>query len=168
MKFIFSLILLCFISVNFAQKKDGSSFGLGVSMRKIDYFLDVNYQYRFHQLEWHSGVEFGIVKTFFQQRILPGIHLGLSYILFEFPRFQLSPMVDLHYSVLQFNKLTHHYNFWQEYLLGYRLTYGGKWRLVQSAGIGPVLESYRSAYNQQLKTTIGLGYSFQIGVSYAL
>jgi hypothetical protein len=167
MRFIVFLYLSFLIFNLTAQEKHFNAFSVSLDARKIDYFFRIESHFKVQKINVALGIEFGIVKTLFQQRFFPGVHGQISYPLLKTAHFSLAPAIELNYNVLTVQKSAKHPNVFQEYRLGYQLTWGKTFKLIHSAGIGMIAEQYYGAYSQKYITAVGLGYSVKIGCFYA-
>lgn len=168
MKTRFFLILLLLSHISYAQEKTAHTLGVGISMTRLDYFLGLRYQQQYDHAGISAGIGTGIGKTFFQQRLFPMINFATSWNFLDNPSVTLGPEISFSYSALRQNGKSSRPNFWQEYYVGYIFTVGKKIRFVQISEAGYMLESYFSTYNKAYKSVLNLGYSFHIGLSYAL
>ncbi|MDD2982863.1 MAG: hypothetical protein PHQ74_05695 [Crocinitomicaceae bacterium] len=167
MKLFLSLLLSFLIFSSIAQENQAKSFSVSLDVRKIDYFLAIDYHFGVQKLNFAFGLETGIVKTFFQQRFFPGIHAQINYPLLNKNHFFLAPAFDLNYNLLSVQKGSRHPHVFQEYRLGYQLNCGNKLKLIHSAGVGLISEHFYGAYSQKYRSAIGFAYSVKIGCLYA-
>lgn len=155
-----------FMLTAFGQEACSKSFSASIDARKMDYFFGVDYHIKFEKFYLALGVETGIIKTAFQQRLFPGIHLQATYPLIKKERFTFAPAIDLNANALQIQRKSRHLNLFQEFRLGYDLRWGNKFKFIHSAGLGIIGEHFYGAYSQKYKTAFDIGYSIKLGCLY--
>ena len=155
-----------FVLTSNAQEKNTNSVSVSVDARKMDYFFGLSYHLKNQNFHISFGVETGIIKTAFQQRLFPGIHAQIAYPLVKRQRFSFGPAFGVNYNLLQIEYASNQPNLFQEYRLGYDLKWGNKLKFVHSAGLGIISEHYYGAYSQKYLTALDLGYSVKIGCLY--
>ncbi len=163
--FLFLCMSLCFCNLQ-AQNEKSNAVSLSTDIRRIDYFLGVDYHLEIQNFQISLGLETGIIKTMFQNRLFPGIHAQVAYPILKTPIFSLSPAIDLNYNFLNVVRNSSHPNVYQEYRLGYALKWGKKIQLIHSAGIGLIAEHAYGTYSQKYIQALNLGYSIKLGCLY--
>lgn len=168
MRLVAIIFLLFFTGSVSAQERNKQSVGFGLSVTRMDFFFQTNYQVQLNRMELSAGAGIGILRSIFQGRIFPEISLRSSYYLIDKPSIQLGPTLSLNYSGVRLNKSIPRFNFWQEYYLGYSFTVGKRLKFVHILELGPMIETYFNDFEQKQNTVGTLGYSLQIGCRYAL
>lgn len=164
---IIAVICLCITTTGWTQEKQHPDIGLGVRLNRMDYFLEADAAFTRRRLVYTAGVGIGIGRTIFQTRFYPEVRFTANYQPIQRKAFAFGPVLSLGISALRINSQSSRVNWWQEYTVGYGLTVGNRLKLVQRAEIGPMAETYHSAYLNRLRTAWTWTYSLQIGLRYA-
>jgi hypothetical protein len=164
---IVAVLCICIATLGFAQERDSIGFGLGARLNRMDCFLEADASLGVHRWNYSAGLGFGIGRTILQTRFYPEMRIGVVYQLVHHKAFSLGPVVSVAASALRVNATSSRINWWQEYTLGYALTAGKRMKFIQRTEIGPMAETYHSAFENRLRTGWTWTYSFQIGLRYA-
>lgn len=154
-----------FFTIN-AQENRTNALSVSIDARKVDFFFGMDFHFQVQKINLAVGIESGVVKTVFQQRLFPGIHGQITYPLLKTENFSLAPAFDLNYNILSIQKSAKHPNIFQEYRLGYDLKWGNKFKFIHSAGLGLITEHFYGAYSQKYTTAFALAYSVKMGCLY--
>jgi hypothetical protein len=160
-------ICMCMATRGFAQQRDSVDFGLGARLNRMDAFLEADANLAIHRWNYTAALGFGIGRTIFQRRLYPEMRMGVVYQLVHKKAFSMGPVLSIAASALRVNRNSSRINWWQEYTLGYALTAGKRLKFTQRAEIGPMAETYHSAFENRLRTGWTWTYSLQIGLRYA-
>lgn len=150
-----------------AQEIQRADLGLGVRLNRMDFFLEADAGFTRQRFVYNAGVGIGIGRTIFQTRFYPELRIGAQYQFIQRKAFAFGPVVSAAVSALRIHSQSTRIRWWQEYTLGYALAIGNRLKFVQRSEIGPMAETYHSAYNQRLRTVWSWTYSLQIGLRYA-
>jgi hypothetical protein len=145
-----------------AQKR--SLISTSVSIQKFDVFSSFSYDSKFSSWNFNSSLGLGVNRTFYQQSIFPQIQTGLSYLMLGDARnFQIGPEIVIFAS--SFKNFQRHYFFASQ--IGYFLTYGKKWTILNRVNLGLIQEIFQNT-NGQISKGITPNFQFLIGIGYVL
>ncbi len=155
-----------FMFIAFGQERCTKSFSASLEARKMDYFLGIDFHLKFKRLNLAVGIETGMIKTAFQQRLFPGFHFQAAYPIIKKERFTLAPAIDFNANMLQVQGSSRNPNLFNESRLGYELKWGNKFKFIHAAGLGIITEHFYGAYSQKYKSAFGMAYSIKMGCLY--
>lgn len=166
---ILLILVSIFISGSSLKAQDSleNQIGFQFGMTKQDFFTGIIYSRNFSKIQPFTSLEFGVNRTFFQNRIFPRLGIGCTYKALNKAPFDLGPVISYSYSFLKVNKSTNHFHQWNEVYFGYKLTVGRKFLLTNSILCGLMNERYFNQLTQKNDGVIGFGFYVNLGVNYA-
>jgi hypothetical protein len=142
---------------------------ISFSYRTREVFHGFTYTQQYKKTAFSTGLNLGVKSSYSQGTIFPQIHLKFAY----FPVVKqnlktqntlfFGPQIQLKSAIQRVSKL--HSSF--DFLIGYDLSYGQKWRFYHTLSCGPYLEVFKNEYRQtyfvrslNFYLTFGLSYAF--------
>ena len=175
MKCIFSLVFVLVTHYQFSQFNNTSAckppvrkvISNSVSIQKFDVFNQFLFSLQAKQVNFTTGLGFGLNRSFYQNQLFPELGISLSTNLYSLKREQKSPVffgpeVRITHSFLQLVDL-HHFT---SLFVGYYFQIGSKWSFIHHAGLGGLRESFRSSLAKNIGAST-FAYYGSIGIGYA-
>ena len=175
MKCIFSLVFVLVTHYQFSQFNYTSAckppvrkvISNSVSIQKFDVFNQFLFSLQTKQVNFTTGLGFGLNRSFYQNQLFPELGISLSTNLYSLKREQKSPVffgpeVRITHSFLQLVDL-HHFT---SLFVGYYFQIGSKWSFIHRAGLGGLRESFRSTFTKNIGAST-FAYYGSIGIGYA-
>ncbi|MCO5259355.1 MAG: hypothetical protein M9916_04355 [Crocinitomicaceae bacterium] len=159
-------IVIAFIFLpknNFGQNTVSTSF----SFTKTDFFHGVEYGRSFHSVDVLVGVEYGIIRTYFQSRFFPKVKILSFYNVVNKPKFKTGVGIGYDYSLYRFGTTSKDITQFHALNGGVRWSYGKKWRIGQTLLIGGLWERNYHVMDKKYRSYGTLGYVLQIDFTYA-
>ncbi len=163
----FILLFVIVPFTHFAQDSTLQRVGFQAGINRMDFQIGFNYKYDHYSVKPFASIEFGVNRTIFQNRYFPRFTGGIEYCLLKRIKLQFGSQVSYSYSLLRVNKLSSHLNQYNEIYGGLYVCLGGK---IQFKGVlltGWQNERYFSTYLDKINGANTLGFSANLGVSYA-
>ncbi len=162
------ILIFSFIPfIYFAQNSTVNRVGFQVGMNRMDFQFGTNYTYNKYALKPFAAVEFGINRTFFQNRFFPRISVGADYTLLKGASLQFGPQLSYSCSFLKVNKSSNHSHQFNELYGGLFFSFGNKIQFKTALLTGWQNERYYSTYTGKKEGTNTLGFSINFGMNYA-
>lgn len=129
--------------------------------------MGITYGRQINSFDIQTGIELGIVRTFFQSNFFPKFKVGSAYYILNKDRFRLGPLIQYSFSYLRYSNLPKGNVLYHELSTGLRWKYGKKWQIGQTLLIGGLWENSYNTIYQKRKFYGTLGYTLQIDCTYA-
>jgi len=136
-------------------------------MNNLDFQAGLGYARNWNRIQGFSLIEFGINRSFFQNRLFPRVTFGSAYKLVTKKNFYFGPMLSYSHSILKVNKQSNHLHSWNELYVGTRMEYGIRWRFVFAMAAGWQNERYFDTYLNRKTGANALGFNVNLGLAYA-
>ncbi len=163
---MFHLFMICQLSA-FSQEQFKNELGLSAGITRMDVFVGLKGERIKNRWHYLYGLEVGMNRTFFQQRMYPRMHGGVGYAFISGELFQLSAQLTYAYSLLKIYALSKHFNHWNECYGGLKCSFGKKIKGYFVVSGGWMNELYFNDLKNKYAALHSLGYCGNIGLSYA-
>jgi hypothetical protein len=164
------IVLLVFSYValpSFGQENQRSIISLQLGMNRLDFQTGINYGYSWGRIQAIASIEVGINRSIFQGRIFPRLTIGGAYKFVNKKNFCFGPQLTFSHSLLKLNKVSTHFNAWNEIYAGARMEVGSKWRFIYTMAAGWQNERYFDSYLNRKSSVNSLGFNVNLGLAYA-
>ena len=164
------IVLLVFSYValpSFGQENQRSIISLQLGMNRLDFQSGIGYGYSWGRMQAISSIEAGINRSVFQGRIFPRLTIGGAYKFVNKNNFCFGPQLTFSHSLLKLNKVSTHFNVWNEIYAGARMEVGSKWRFIYTMAAGWQNERYFDTYLNRKSSVNSLGFNVNVGLAYA-
>jgi hypothetical protein len=167
LKLIVLLVLSYFALSSYGQETQRSIIALQLGMNRLDFQSGIVYGHSWGRMQAIGSFEVGINRSIFQGRMFPRLTIGGAYKLVSKNNFCLGPQLTYSHSLLKLNKLSTHFNAWNEIYAGARMEVGSKWRFIFMMAGGWQNERYFNTYLNRKSSVNSLGFNVNIGLAYA-
>jgi hypothetical protein len=130
----------------------------------MDFFTGPGLTWSQQRIVGMMHVETGINRTIFQSSPFPRFSLDFGYNLTEYGRIQFVPVLNYSFSGLRFGNTIH---FWNEYYVGYRVSFGRQLKIFQESMAGLIQERFKGVNHDEFIFS-NWGYFGSIGVSFVV
>ena len=142
--------------------------GTALHLHPIDFWHTFEFQAHLKKVSPLFSVGYGINRTLFQRRFFPHFCVELPIKLISSSKFNLGVGPSVKTYFLQLNRAEKSMHFWHEYMLGYRISYGKRWKFTHGSAAGFRMERFQSELTNQAVSHSSFSYQIHLGVSYAL
>lgn len=113
-----------------------------------------------------TGIEVGVNRTFFQQRIFPKIAFCGNFKFITKSWVNTYATCNYAFSLCKVNLLNNSFHYWNEIYGGMGLDFGNRFRPFFNASIGLLQESFRNNANNKILKFNTLGFQGTVGLRY--
>lgn len=166
-----SLFLFMFLSVNvivWSNQKDSINWGVSssFSMTRMDFFTGIQAYKNIHRWSIGAGIETGVNRTFFQNRVFPKISIIGNYQFISKTSFGFYTFGNYAFSLCKINQITDSFHYWNEIYGGIGVEFGNRFRPFLNTSMGLLQESFQSNVENKTLKYNTLGFQGTIGLKY--